>query len=105
MIEFYYPSGLLPANPDLPPGESTNMWAWGYGDVEVDRIRGLDFSVDYILRFIEAHGPFIGIMGFSTGATVAAIVCSLLEKRRSVGGLPFNVSYPMGRKFLVHSRD
>ena len=105
MVEFHYPSGLLPADPDLPRGESTNMWAWGYGDVEADRIRGLEISVDYILHFLEANGPFIGIMGFSTGATAAAIVSSLLEKRKSMGGLPFNVSDDKGKYFLIYTAN
>ncbi|KAJ5108354.1 hypothetical protein N7456_005029 [Penicillium angulare] len=93
-VEFYYPSGLLPANPDTSRDEKAPTWTWGYGDVEVDRIRGLESTVDYILRFLDSHGPFIGIMGFSSGATVAATVASLLEKRRSIGNLRFNASHP-----------
>lgn len=91
-VQFYYPSGVLPAEPDSFNQESNHMWAWGYGDPAKDRIRGLEATIDYIFRFIDTHGPFIGIMGFSTGATIAAIVASLLEKRNSVGSLRFDVS-------------
>jgi hypothetical protein len=83
-VEFYYPSGLLPANPDHPTGESNYSWAWGYGDHKLDRIKGLEESIQYILSLLERHGPFIGIMGFSTGAALTAIITSLLEKRKPV---------------------
>lgn len=68
------------------------MWVWGYGDPERDRIRGLETTIEYLLRFMDIHGPFIGIMGFSTGACIGAIIASLLEKRESVGNLRFDVS-------------
>jgi hypothetical protein len=91
VVEFFYPSGLHPADPDHHGEETTDTWTWGHGDLEEDRIRGLETSVEYILRFLETHGPFVGIMGFSAGATVAAIVCSLLEKQNSISGFSFNV--------------
>ncbi|KAJ5280565.1 hypothetical protein N7478_005937 [Penicillium angulare] len=93
-VRFYYPSGLLPDNPDTSPDEKALKRTWGYGDVELERIRGLETTIDYILRFLDSHGPFIGIMGFSSGAIIAATVASLLEKRRSIGSLRFNASHP-----------
>lgn len=91
VIEFYYPSGLLPANPDNPLGESNSTWAWGYGDYQSDRILGLGQSVQYIASILESHGPFIGVMGFSTGAALAAITASLLESKKSVCDFQFEV--------------
>lgn len=91
-VQFYYPSGSLPAKPDSFNLESNHMWAWGYGDPANDRIRGLEATIDYVIRYIDTNGPFVGIMGFSTGATIAVIVASLLEKRKSVGSLRFDVS-------------
>jgi hypothetical protein len=82
----------LPANPDQPQEESNFMWAWGYGNIDEDRIRGLDKSIQNIFRYMDKYGPFIGVMGFSTGATVAAIITSLLEKRKSLSNIEFNVS-------------
>jgi hypothetical protein len=97
-IEFYYPSGLLPANPDNPLGESNTTWAWGYGDYQSDRILGLGQSVQYIASILETHGPFIGVMGFSTGAALAAITASLLESRKTVCDFQFEVRVLL-RKF------
>ncbi|CAG8389602.1 unnamed protein product [Penicillium salamii] len=93
-FEFHYPSGLWPANPDDFNVESNHMWVWGYGDPERDRIRGLETTIEYLLRFMDIHGPFIGIMGFSTGACIGAIIASLLEKRESVGNLRFDTNHP-----------
>lgn len=98
VIEFYYPSGLLPANPDNPLGESNSTWAWGYGDYQSDRIFGLGQSVQYIASILESHGPFIGVMGFSTGAALAAITASLLERKKSVCDFQFEVCVLL-RKF------
>ncbi|KAJ5112257.1 hypothetical protein N7532_000302 [Penicillium argentinense] len=93
-VEFHYPSGILPANPDHPRGESNDMWAWGNGDPELDIIRGLEQSIQYIFRLLEQHGPFIGVMGFSTGAALAAIIASLLEKEKPVYGFQFDTFHP-----------
>ena len=90
-VEFYYPSGPLPANPDHPWGESNNLWAWGHGDPKLDHISGLKQSIQYIMWILETHGPFVGTMGFSTGAAIAAMVCSLLEKRRSLADFDIDV--------------
>jgi hypothetical protein len=102
VVEFHYPSAKLPVNPDQPPGENNFMWAWGYGDIDGDRIEGLEKSVQSILRYIDKHGPFIGVMGFSTGATVAAIITSLLEKRKSLCNFEFNVSAFQSRIWSLH---
>ncbi|KAJ5237892.1 hypothetical protein N7489_007983 [Penicillium chrysogenum] len=87
-IEFYYPSGQLPADPESPDKDDDRR-AWGYGDPETEHIEGLEESVQYVSDILERHGPFIGIMGFSTGACLAAIVTSLLEKRRSICSFNF----------------
>ncbi|OQD89537.1 hypothetical protein PENANT_c002G08270 [Penicillium antarcticum] len=94
VVEFHYPSAKLPVNPDKPQGEENHTWAWGYGDIDEDRIRGLEKSIKSIMRYMSKYGPFIGVMGFSTGATVAAIITSLLEKRKSLCNFEFNTSHP-----------
>jgi hypothetical protein len=42
-------------------------------------IKGLDISVLKIVGILDQHGPFSRIMGFLTGAAVAAIIASILE--------------------------
>ncbi|KGO72799.1 Serine hydrolase FSH [Penicillium italicum] len=100
VVEFHYPSGRLPAKLDQPPEESNHRWAWGYGDSLSGRIRGIEQSVADIFRYLEKHGPFLGLMGFSMGAATGAIVASLLEKRRTIGNFQFNTDHPP-LKFVV----
>ncbi|KAJ5936744.1 hypothetical protein N7466_003194 [Penicillium verhagenii] len=95
VVEFYYPSGLLPADPDTPLGEGNDsMRAWGYGDYTSGRIIGLEKTIQYLSDLLQTRGPFTGIIGFSTGACVTAILASLLEKKRPVCNLPFNTTHP-----------
>jgi hypothetical protein len=69
-----------------------DAFAWGSGDVRnAEEIEGLGQSVAMILEFIQAHGPFIGVIGFSCGATVSAILASLLEGNRRVEGWRTNI--------------
>lgn len=82
-VEFFYPSGPLRANPDDGSWEGSSLRAWGHGDPDKDQIYGLGESMQMISRILEEDGPFIGIVGFSTGAAIAALVISLLEKNKS----------------------
>lgn len=99
VVEFHYISGKWPAKLDQLPGESNYRWSWGHGEDLDDRVRGLEQSVDYIFRYLDKQGPFLGIMGFSMGAAMGAIIASLLEKRHSIGDLKFDVSCV---KYYVH---
>lgn len=54
---------------------------WGQGDFERGQVTGLDRSIQAVARVLEETGPFVGVMGFSTGAAVATIVAALLERR------------------------
>ncbi|KAH2988337.1 hypothetical protein KXW58_006114 [Aspergillus fumigatus] len=75
-FELFYPDGPWPA----PGGEELDVRAWGFGDFEHGLIKGLDTSILKILDILDLYGPFDGIMGFSTGAAIAAIIASLLER-------------------------
>ncbi|KAL4912951.1 serine hydrolase FSH [Aspergillus aurantiobrunneus] len=80
-LELFYPNG--------PHSASKDTWTWGAGDFESEVIiRGLDTSIKKIMDVLMTHGPFDGIMGFSTGAAVAAIITSILERgTRSAEGV------------------
>ncbi|CAI7629381.1 unnamed protein product [Penicillium glandicola] len=90
-IEFYYPSGQMRADPD---SWNDDARAWGHGDPKTGHIQGLEKSIEYISDILERHGPFIGIMGFSTGASLAAVVTSLLETRRSICNFNITRDHP-----------
>lgn len=80
---------MLPAYPD--DKDITDKKVWGYGEPENDKINGLETSVQHILDTLDQNGPFSGIVGFSSGAAMAAIVTSMLEKMNAVCGIPWEV--------------
>lgn len=82
---------MLPANPDHPRVENNIAWAWGHGDPGTDQISGFHETIEHLLGVLQEYGPFIGIMGFSTGATIAAALTSILEMRESRFEAPFEV--------------
>ncbi|KAL4798900.1 serine hydrolase-domain-containing protein [Aspergillus venezuelensis] len=55
------------------------MRTWGFGDYQVEKIRGLERSVRYVLDYLAREGPFDGVIGFSTGGAVAVLLGALLE--------------------------
>lgn len=51
---------------------------WWYGRDTVNEYRGIEHSLSSVARFL--HGtPIQGVIGFSQGAALAGMVCSLLE--------------------------
>ncbi|KAJ5637974.1 hypothetical protein N7490_007853 [Penicillium lividum] len=94
LVDFYYPSGILPANPDQREDDAYNSWAWGYGDRKLDRVAGLEQSLRYLFEILEKNGPFIGVVGFSMGGAMAAVLASFLEKRESLCGFKFETTHP-----------
>ncbi|GLA81932.1 hypothetical protein AtubIFM56815_006111 [Aspergillus tubingensis] len=71
-------------------GPNMESKVWGYGIFDCQRIWGLEQSVKRVLKQLEHLNPVAGIIGFSTGATLAMIIASLLEERDR--GLIFGVS-------------
>ncbi|KAE8443227.1 hypothetical protein EG329_002095 [Mollisiaceae sp. DMI_Dod_QoI] len=67
-------SGFLGSEVDL------DAWAWGFGDYATEEIKGIDESLDYLLRLVQTEGPFEGIIGFSSGATAALLLVSMAER-------------------------
>jgi hypothetical protein len=74
-VEFFFPDGPLSAYEN-----SGDARTWGTGDFEHKEIAGLDRTIYSIMDLLNEHGPFIGVIGFSTGAAIAAIITSLLER-------------------------
>jgi hypothetical protein len=64
-------------------------------------ISDLDNALDSIAEIIRQYGPFDGVIGFSSGACIAALIASLLEEGRkqafekweSKNGMPYPNSF------------
>lgn len=52
--------------------------AWWYGLDNVSRYKGIENSLSFLANYIHGQ-PIHGVIGFSQGACLAAMVCSLLE--------------------------
>jgi hypothetical protein len=117
-FELHYPTGLLRLTPaDVTRGcgptprstmsgefgsrsigkdyQDLEAWAWGIGDFrKPEKIYGTAESLTYMLDYMHRHGPFVGIIGFSTGATLGAMLASLLEEHKYIEDIiyPNNVS-------------
>ncbi|KAJ5751542.1 uncharacterized protein N7511_008507, partial [Penicillium nucicola] len=74
--------------------EDSYRWVWGYGNPSDGEIKKIDLSIEHILDTLDRDGPFVGIVGFSSGAAMAAIITSLLEKRRSICGITWKAHHP-----------
>ncbi|RDW86193.1 alpha/beta hydrolase [Aspergillus mulundensis] len=99
-ISAIYPTGPLRLNPADIPGytpmedsstgsdEKEDIEAYGWyrrsNTAEPPLYVGLEDGLDAIAKVLNEEGPFDGVIGFSQGAAMAAMVASLLEgeKRR-----------------------
>lgn len=88
-FQFRYLSGILPAYPDRI--EDNGQRVWGYGAPNDGEIKKIELSIQHILDTLDREGPFAGIVGFSSGAAMAAIIASLLEKKEMVCNIPWKV--------------
>ncbi|KAJ5728610.1 uncharacterized protein N7483_003118 [Penicillium malachiteum] len=74
-------------------------WTWFQSESLDESFPGLDASLTLIASILRDSGPFDGIVGFSQGGALAAMVASLLEENRSEafarlssegeGGIPY----------------
>ena len=92
-FQFRYLSGILPAYPDR--NEDNGQRVWGYGAPNDGKISKIELSIQHILDTLDREGPFAGIVGFSSGAAMAAIIASLLEKKEFVCNIPWKVNSPL----------
>jgi hypothetical protein len=89
-IEFLYPDAPLALEPPIGFGEGAaeenEQWndigptalGWWYGRDTVSRYRGIEDSLLFVADYIRGR-PIHGIIGFSQGACLSGMVCSLLE--------------------------
>jgi hypothetical protein len=92
-VELFYPtaphriqpvSSITGADQRITPEKRDfDAWTWGFGDYITEVMQGYKPTIRYILKVIQTAGPFIGIVGFSAGATTAHTLVSLAERQAS----------------------
>jgi predicted esterase len=88
IAELYYVQGpfvcsMNPANHEsfdidenTPEDEKPFGW-WNFSKEE--KCIGLEESLELLIKYMKEEGPFDGILGFSQGSSMAAILCAHLE--------------------------
>ncbi|KAF3931413.1 hypothetical protein ABW19_dt0201951 [Dactylella cylindrospora] len=77
--------------------ESDGMYTWWRKDAATGEYRGMDEMWTFLSDYLDKNGPFIGAIGFSQGAGLAAILSSVLEPPRRDSPLrpaKFTTSHP-----------
>ncbi len=114
-ISLRYPTGPVQLRPSDVPGfdpstsedpDSIEAYGWWRRSNTTDppEYSGLDSGLETIAKVLEAEGPFDGVIGFSQGAALAAMVAALLEgeprkqafekaRSRSALAIPFPASF------------
>ena len=87
-----YPTGPLRLDPaDIPgyqpsstPDEAPEAYGWWRRDdaAKPPLYTGIEDGLNTVAKVLKEEGPFDGVIGFSQGAAMAAIVASLLEPGR-----------------------
>ncbi|MCJ1344823.1 hypothetical protein MMC31_003026 [Peltigera leucophlebia] len=87
-VSFSYPTGphrLIPAEHpsfghEKPEGEGADTYGWWNRTSDVPIIyTGIPAGLERVAETIRAEGPFDGVIGFSQGGALAAMVASALE--------------------------
>ncbi|KAJ5710444.1 hypothetical protein N7488_004600 [Penicillium malachiteum] len=88
-IEFLYPNAPLALEPPIGFGDDVaendidpTALGWWYGRDTVSRYRGIENSLLFVANYIHGR-PIHGIIGFSQGACLSGMVCSLVECNRN----------------------
>ncbi|KAL2831194.1 serine hydrolase FSH [Aspergillus cavernicola] len=113
-ISAIYPTGPLRLNPTDIPGytpqegsavtsEEDAIESYGWyrrsNTAEPPLYVGLDDGLDAIAKVLREEGPFDGVIGFSQGAAMAAMVVSLLDSKRQDAFAHFSSSSSGGERF------
>ncbi|KAJ6259589.1 hypothetical protein Dda_5227 [Drechslerella dactyloides] len=91
-LAFHYPTAphrlYLRDIPDVDPSllqsddDSDGMYTWWRKDEVTGEYKGIDETWKFLSDYMDKNGPFIGAIGFSQGAGLAAILASALEPGR-----------------------
>lgn len=63
-------------------------------DYEAGEYHGFESALAHILKYIKKNGPYDGILGFSQGAAMSAIVASMVDFKVALLFLPFCFTVP-----------
>jgi len=75
--------------------DNSDAYAWWRRDDATGEYRGFNECFTFLSKYLDEHGPFDGVIGFSQGAALAAILASLLEPARTrPAELGFTTSHP-----------
>ncbi|CAI2379666.1 unnamed protein product [Moneuplotes crassus] len=55
------------------------FYSWYFYDPSTCECRGIEESVEYVVDYINNHGPFDGVLGFSQGTMMARILLKMNE--------------------------
>jgi len=92
-LDCVFPNALFCAEGPPDDGVATfypdmDYFEWYFKD---DRhVRSIDENLSYLVQFIQKHGPFDGILGFSQGASFATMLADRLSTEK---GISSNVKY------------
>ncbi|EPS38916.1 hypothetical protein H072_7319 [Dactylellina haptotyla CBS 200.50] len=107
-LAFHYPTAphrlYLRDIPDVDPSllqsdeESEGTYTWWRRDDVTGEYKGIGETWRFLSEYLDTNGPFIGAIGFSQGAGLAAILASILEPTRqrpaSLAADGFTTSHP-----------
>ena len=55
------------------------FFSWYFFKDQTHECEGISESIKYVVDYINEHGPYDGVLGFSQGVTIARIVLKLKE--------------------------
>ncbi|PKY09430.1 hypothetical protein P168DRAFT_278912 [Aspergillus campestris IBT 28561] len=109
-VKFHYPTAPFALELSGPPSklrDQHGQWAWWQSE-HIDGVYpGLETGLETLASVLKDEGPFDGVIGFSQGAAIAAMVASLLEgnRKEAFSGLETDggIAYPAAFASLGHS--
>jgi predicted esterase len=91
-VEFFFPDGphifTHSMNGDLLSPDKPQQRAWWNSSDDGKHYKGLRESILHLNQIVKEHGPFDGVIGFSQGAFLTTILCSLQQLGTLIPPLP-----------------
>lgn len=81
-IRLHFPSGPIRLNPHPSEPDEPHEYAWWRKDDDTGEYVGLEETLRFLGNYLDFHGPFDGVVGFSQGAALAALLSAALEGGR-----------------------